>query len=83
MKIQFCVNGDLNGYPNVVAEFDVAEVPTDEQCKAVEEEIEAAMNAWEEENDDFEEFDTYQVCRDACEKHLKLIDNPTVHTFYI
>ena len=83
MKIQFCTNGDFNGYPNIVAEFDVAEAPTDEQCRAIEADVSAAMDAWEEENDDFAEFDGWQVCHDACEKHLKLIDNPVVRTIYI
>ena len=84
MRIQFCYNGDFNGHPNVIATFDVAEAPTDEQCKAIEDEIYKAMDKWEEENDgDYEEFDYWQVCHDVCEKHLKLVNNAVVKTFYL
>lgn len=84
MRIQFCYNGDFNGHPNVIATFDVAEMPTDEQCKAIEAEINDVMDDWAEENDDdFEEFDYWEVCHNVCKKHLKLIDNPVVKTIYL
>lgn len=79
MKIQFCHNAT----EELIAEFDVSEVPTKEQCEAIEDEIYEAMNKWEEENGDFEEFDFWQVCHDAVIKHVHLIRNPVVKTFYI
>lgn len=84
MKVQFSFDGNPNGYADIVAEFNVAEVPTEEQCKAVENDIYAAMEDWEEEyGDDFEDFDFWFVCHKAAREHLKLVDSPVVHTFYI
>lgn len=84
MKIQFCTNNYFNGYPDVVAEFDVAEEPTKEQCKAIDNEIFEAMDRWDEENDgDFSEFDYWGVCYEAARKHLKIVENRVVRTFYL
>ena len=84
MKVQFCFNGNFNRYTNIVAKFDVAEAPTEEQCKAIENDIYAAMEDWEEEyGDDFEDFDFWFVCRKAVYEHLKTVNNPVVKTFYI
>ena len=80
MKIQFCHNVTAD----TIVEFDVSEVPTKEQCEAIEDEIYEAMNKWAEENDDdFKEFDYWQVCHNAVIKHVHLIRNPVVKTFYI
>ena len=84
MKIQFCFNVNCNGGNDIIAEFDVAEVPTEEQCEAVEEYINDEMNKWDEENDgDFAEFDYWWVCREAARKNLELEANPVVKTFYL
>ena len=83
MRIQFCCNGNFNGSPNVIAEFNVAEIPTEEECRAIKDEIFDAMDSWEKDNDDFSELDMYDVCYNACKKHLKLIESPVVKTFYI
>lgn len=84
MKVQFCFNGDFNGWPRVVAEFDVAEEPTEEQCKAVEDYIFNEQEKWDEENDgDFAEFDHWEVCCDAAVKYLNIVENEVVKTFYI
>lgn len=87
MKIQFYNQHFYNKYSGCylpVAEFDVAEPPTEEQCAAIEEEIWAAVNAYAEENDDdMSEFDYWSACRDACNNHLEIINNPVVKTFYI
>ena len=79
MRISFCHNCT----EKYIAEFEIAEIPTKEQREAIEDEIYDAMDKWEEKNGDFEEFDFYQVCYDACEKHIKIIDNPVVTTIYI
>lgn len=83
MRIQFCFNGDFDGHPNTVAEFDVAEVPTDEECKAIEDEIYNAMDKWEETGECFTEFDYWQVCHDAVIQYVHIVQNPVVKTFYI
>lgn len=79
MRIQFCHNCT----EEFVAEFEVAEVPTKEQCQAIEDEIYAKMDEWETVYGDFEEFDFWQCCYDAASKHIKIKHNPVVKTFYI
>ena len=80
MRIQFCHNAT----EDFVAEFEVREVPTKEECEAIENEIYEAMDKWaEENNDDFEEFDFWKACYDAAIKHIHIINNPVVKTFYI
>lgn len=82
MKIQFERLTINDG--EVVAEFDVAEAPTKEQCEAIEEYIDNEINKWYEEHDgDFSEFDYWWVCREAARKNLELVNNPVVHTFYL
>lgn len=84
MKVQFCFNGYMVGGIETLCEFDVAKEPTEEQCNAVEEYISEAINNWSEENDDdFAEFDWWNVCYEAANKHLDLVLNPVVKTFYL
>lgn len=85
MKVQFCRElFDPRFNDDVIAEFDVAEEPTEEQCKAIEAEIFEAIDTWYEENDgDFSEFDWWGVCCEAARKNLKLVDNPVVKIFYL
>lgn len=79
MRIQFYHNAT----EEAIAEFDVKEVPTKEECEAIENEIYEAMDKWEEEHGDFEDFDFWKVCYDTTIKHLHLVRNPVVKTFYI
>lgn len=84
MKIQFCKECiDPMWSGSLYAEFDVAEAPTEEQCEAIEDEIFAAMSEYELENGDYEGFDYWGVCFEVVRKHLKIVDNPVVHTFYL
>jgi hypothetical protein len=84
MKVQFCYESASPTWSNdIVAEFDVAEMPTDEQCKAIEDEVYDKMNKWDEEHDDFIAFDYWNVCYQAVKKHLKIVDNQVVKTFYL
>lgn len=84
MKIQFCFNGNFNGGMDIVAEFDVAEIPTEEQCRAIDNYILEEFNKWEDECDgDFEGFDYWGLCFEAARQHLKLVENPVVKTFYL
>lgn len=79
MRIQFCHNCT----EKFIAEFEVADMPNQEQCEAIEDEIYKAMGAWEAEHGDFEEFDFYECCHDALQKHILICINPVVKTFYI
>ena len=85
MKVQFCYNLVDPALGNdVIAEFDVAEEPTEEQCKAIQEYIDSKVDEWYEENDgDFSEFDYYGVCFEAASRNLKLVDNVVVKKFYL
>lgn len=79
MKIQFCFNCGSD----IIAEFDVAEMPTEEQYKAIEDEIFAAMGEYELENGDYEGFDYWGVCYEATRKNVKIVENRVVKTFYL
>ena len=87
MKIQFCFNcfgGSYNGGNDIIAEFDVAGAPTEEQCGAIDEYIMNELDKWAAENDDdFSDFDYWDVCCSAARKYLMLVDNPVVKTFYV
>ena len=85
MKKQFCRElFDPRFNDDVIAEFDVAEEPTREQCGAIGDEIFEAVDNWYEENNgDMSEFDYWGVCFEAVKKHLKIVDNPVVKTFYL
>lgn len=80
MKIQFVKPYE---YDDIIAEFDVDKEPTEEQCKAIEDEIYDAIDNWYEEYEDFTYFDYWGVCFEAARKHLKIVDNPVVKTFYL
>lgn len=80
MKIQFCFNADP---ANIIAEFDVAVVPTEKQYKAIEDEIYYELEKWEETHDDFSDFDYWTVCHDAVARHTSLAVNTVVKTFYL
>lgn len=81
MKIQFI---KPYSYDDVIAEFEIADEPTNEQCEAIEYEIFKAIDDWYEENNgDMNEFDYWVVCLEAARKHLKIVDNPVVKTFYL
>ena len=79
MRIQFCHNAT----EDFIAEFEVTEAPTEEDCESIKNEIYEAMDKWEEENGDFAEFDFWQVCHDVAIKHIHISDSPVVVTFYI
>ena len=79
MRIQFCHNCT----EEFVAEFEVASEPTQAQCKAIEDEIYNVMTEWEEEYGDFEQFDFYECCYSALDKHIPIVCNPVIKTFYI
>ena len=85
MKVQFCYNLVDPAFGNdVIAEFDVAEEPTEEQCKAIQEYIDSKVDEWYEENGmDFSDFDHWAVCYEAARRNLKLVDNAVVKTFYL
>lgn len=80
MRIQFCHNCN----EDFVAEFEIASEPTKAQYEAIENEIYKAMDEWESEHDgDFEEFDFWECCYNATNKHIGIAYNPVVATIYI
>jgi hypothetical protein len=84
MKIQFCKECiDPMWSGSLFAEFDVVEAPTEEKCKAIEDEIFEVMGKYELEHGDYEEFDWWGVCYATAKKYLKIVENPVVKTFYL
>ena len=79
MRVQFCHNCT----EEFVAEFEVANEPTKHQCEAIEDEIYKAMDEWEEEHGDFEDFDYWECCYNALNKYVSIVANPVIKTFYI
>lgn len=79
MRIQFVLGTDMEN----TVDIEVAEVPTEEQVKAIEDEIFNTMDKWEEENGDFSEFDYYMCCFEAVQKHIHTAENRIVQTIYI
>ena len=80
MRIQFVLGTDVEN----TIDIEVAEVPTEEQAKAIEDEIYKKMGEWEEENgDDFEEFDYYMCIYEAVQKYVHTAENRIVRTIYI
>jgi hypothetical protein len=79
MRIQFCHNCT----EDFVAEFEVASKPTEFQVDAIYNEIYKAMDEWEEEYGDFVDFDWWDCCYNALNKHIPIVSNPVVKTFYI
>ena len=79
MRIQFVLGTNVEN----TIDIDVAEIPTEEQTKAIEDDIYKVMDEWEEENGDFTEFDYYMCIYEAVEKHIQIAENPIVKTIYI
>jgi hypothetical protein len=79
MRIQFCHS---NGQ-DIIAEFEVYETPTKEQCEAIEDEIYKKMDEWEATYGDLEEFPYWSCCYEAARKHIYIKPNPVVKTIYI
>ena len=79
MRIQFVLGTNMEN----TIDIEVAEVPTEEQTKAIEDEIFNTMDKWEEENGDFAEFDCYMCCYEAVQKHIRTAENHIVRTIYI
>lgn len=79
MRLQFVLGTNVEN----TIDIEVAEVPTEEQARAIEDEVCSKMDEWEEENGDFAEFDYYMCCYEAVEKHMRIAENPIVKTIYI
>ena len=79
MRIQFVLGTNVEN----TIDIDVAEIPTEEQTKAIEDDIYKVMDKWEVENGDFAEFDYYMCIYEAVEKHIQIAENPIVKTIYL
>lgn len=78
MRIQFV----RDNYADVV-ELEVKEMPTEEEVDRIYDDIYAAMEQYEEENGDMEDFDFWVCCRSAASNHIQIVSNPVVKTFYL
>ena len=76
MKVQFCMNNYFEDRKEVIAEFEVSEVPTCEQISAIYDDIRAIVNSGD-------ALDYNSVCEYAAKKHLKIVDSPVVLTLYV
>ena len=79
MRIQFVLGTNVEN----TIDIEVTEVPTEQQVKAIEDDIYNRMDKWEEENGDFAEFDYYMCCYESVEKHMQIAENRIVRTIYI
>lgn len=79
MRIQFCRKYS----EEIVAEFEVATEPTREQCEDIEDDLYAMVGEWENEHDEDIDDDTFwECCYSALNKHIPIVANPVVKTFY-
>ena len=79
MRLQFVINNDI--YNTI--DIDVLRKPTEEESRAIENEIYDIMDLYEEENGDFSAFDYYDCVYSVVEKYVPLAENEVVKTFYI
>lgn len=79
MRLQFVINNDI--YNTI--DIDVLRKPTEEESRAIENEIYDIMDLYEEENGDFNAFDYYDCAYSVVEKYVPLAENEVVKTFYI
>lgn len=82
MKIRFCKYFN-NGNINIIAEFDVAEEPTKEECETIENAIHQTKEDWEKEYGDANGFDYFEACYNAVQKYLKPTNDEIVKTIYL
>lgn len=79
MRIQFCRKYS----EEPVAEFEVATAPTREQCEDIEDDLYAMIGEWEDEHDnDIDNYAFWECCYNALSKHIPIVENPVVKTFY-
>ena len=78
MKIRFVSVGQgiIEGVETLIAEFDVEKKPTQEQVQAIYAEINKATV-------DITNEMYRKICQKACAKHLTVVKNPVVKTFYL
>lgn len=79
MRLQFVINNDI--YNTI--DIDVLRKPTEEESRAIENEIYDIMDLYEEENGGFSAFDYYDCVYSVVEKYVPLAENEVVKTFYI
>ena len=78
MRIQFV----RDNYADMV-ELEVNKVPTEEEANKIYDDIYASMEQYEENGGDMDDFDFWTCCRNAASKHIQIVSNPVVKTFYL
>ena len=76
MKVQFCINNYFEDRKEVVAEFDVIEMPNGEQINAIYDEIRTLVG-----NGDSSDYQS--VCEYVARKYLKIAESHAVLTLYV
>ena len=84
MKIRFVreYQGMLEGMEELVAECDVAKKPTKKEIQAIYDEISKQLDKYDYE-EDIDNKTYSKICMSACKKHIEVLKNPVVHTFYL
>lgn len=81
MRIQFVIGTNVEN----TIDINVSESPTDEQIKAIEDEIYADMEKYLDESgeENLDNFDYYMCCYEAVKHHIHIAENRIVRTIYI
>ena len=85
MKIRFVSVGQgiIEGVETLIAEFDVEKKPTKEQAQAIYAEINKSTERYYDREMDITNEIYRKICQKACAKHLTVVKNPVVKTFYL
>ena len=85
MKVRFISVGQgiIEGVETLIAEFDVEKKPTKEQVQAIYAEINKVTEKYYDKEEDVTNEIYKKICYKACKKHLTIVKNPIVHTFYL
>lgn len=83
MKIRFVIEGQgmFEGEEKLIAEFDVETPLTEQESRLIYSEINKQTE--ELENCEITMDEWKNICKNACKKHITILNNPCVKTFYI
>ena len=85
MKVRFVIVGQgiMEGRETLIGEFDVEKRPTKAQTQAIYSDINGIIEKYYEREIEITDATYKRICQNACEKHLTLVKNPIVKTFYL
>ena len=79
MRLQFVIGNDIEN----TIDIDITREPTEEEVRAIEDEIHDITDLYEEENGDFAGFDWYDCIYETVAKHIPIAENQVVKTIYL